>query len=198
MLTCISSVYHVILCEKTKRTTYSRDIEQVTILRFGTVGQVQFSRQPLAFPARTSFSFLSLPWASPLGGAARARGREDGWKCQYDALPHGGVRPKTCTRALLGTYQVNVDILAEPALISDMEDCTPGTSTPDFQSILWSASGTPIQFLAIFYYEERMKIQNPFFKKDLERERNPFKKDFPYDWIQQTVLYHRRTSFLDF
>ena len=64
---------------------------------------------------------------------------------------------------------------------SDMEDCAPGTSVPDFQSILWSASGTPIQFLAIFYYEERMKIQNPFFKKDLERERNPFKKDFPYD-----------------
>ena len=62
-----------------------------------------------------------------------------------------------------------------------MEDCAPGTSVPDFQSILWSASGTPIQFLAIFYYEERMKIQNPFFKKDLERERNPFKKDFPYD-----------------
>jgi len=62
-----------------------------------------------------------------------------------------------------------------------MEDCTPGTSTPDFQSIFWSASGTPIQFLAIFYYEERMKIQNPFFKKDLEGERNPFKKDFPYD-----------------
>ena len=64
-----------------------------------------------------------------------------------------------------------------------MEDCAPGTSVPDFQSILWSASGTPIQFLAIFYYEERMKIQNPFFKKDLERERNPFKKDFPYDCI---------------
>ena len=62
--------------------------------------------------------------------------------------------------------------------ISDMEDCAPGTSVPDFQSILWSASGTPIQFLAIFYYEERMKIQNPFFKKDLKRERNPFKRIF--------------------
>ena len=67
----------------------------------------------------------------------------------------------------------------KPYSCSDMEDCTPGTSTPDFQSILWSASGTPIQFLAIFYYEERMKIQNPFFKKDLEREGNPFEKAFP-------------------
>ena len=62
-----------------------------------------------------------------------------------------------------------------------MEDCAPGTSVLDFQSIFRSASGMPIQFLTIFYYEERMKIQNPFFKKDLERERNPLKKDFPFD-----------------
>ena len=78
---------------------------------------------------------------------------------------------------------------------SDMEDCAPGTSVPDFQSILWSASGTPIQFLAIFYYEERMKIQNPFFKKDLERERNPFKKDFPYDCFLFAVKQISQSAF---
>jgi len=81
------------------------------------------------------------------------------------------------------TVQVKRDCFSYVGIVSDMEDCTPGTSTPDFQSILWSASGTPIQYLAIFYYEERMKIQNPFFKMDLERERNPFKKDFPFDWV---------------